>query len=837
MKHSLLLASVLIAVPAWARTLTPDEALQRAQSDAPAKVAAEAARARLVKTGYTSQQQPAYYIFDNASDKGYMILAADDVAMPVLGYSESGSINPDDMPENLRGWLENYADEIAWAAERESNPNSISDGISKSGANRANSSWAPIAPLCATKWNQNDPYNRQTPQITYRGKNRQSATGCVATAMAQLMKYHNYPAKGTGSISYTWRKYSDFFNTGSSDPYTDVTMSMDFSTVNFDWDKMLNVYDDGNYTDENAVAVANLMKACGYSVEMDYGLESGAVTANVGNSLKQYFGYDSGTRFHQRAFYDRDTWEEMLYNNLKNVGPIQYSGRNDFGGHSFIVDGYAGNGYFHLNWGWGGMSDGNFLITALDPQSQGIGGSVAGYNQNQGAILGAKPSDGSTQPDEPFQLAITQAMTSSVADGKLTLYSFFGNNGGASAVRIYLQFVDNTTNEVVANVQSLNVSEWPASLGMGFKQISATIPATLATGTYKVYPVSSIDRGATYQRAVAPIGEANYVLMLKKSDGTYQTSTGQTASIDITDFELKTPVYASTPFEVAAKAVNNNDTEVIQQINLCFISTDMELVAAGPTYVIDLRKGESMDLPSAISISRGSVTVGETYYLAYADLNTMAIINDPIQVTVQAEPEAAVLRMASDGFSIADADAVVLDNIRINYSVYCSSGFYSSPLFVLFFNEDLSGTNLDNLMTPTCFIEAGSWAHATDLKLGTPSALNVGTRYAAAVFYLQSGSLSQLSNVKYLTVASAASSGVNEIIASGTDSTVKATLNGEALHVTAGSEIRSIDVFNLSGQLVASSTTSTVDLSGTAKGVYVVRVATAQGTAIIKLMK
>lgn len=119
MKHFLLLASVLISMPAWARTLTPAEALQRAQGDVPAKVAAAQAKSRLVKTGYTAKKQPAYYIFDNSGDNGYMILAADDVAMPVLGYSATGTINPDDMPENLRGWLENYAAEIAWASERE----------------------------------------------------------------------------------------------------------------------------------------------------------------------------------------------------------------------------------------------------------------------------------------------------------------------------------------------------------------------------------------------------------------------------------------------------------------------------------------------------------------------------------------------------------------------------------------------------------------------------------------------------------------------------------------------------------------------------------------------
>lgn len=837
MKHSLLLASVLIAVPAWARTLTPDEALQRAQSDAPAKVAAEAARARLVKTGYTSQQQPAYYIFDNAGDKGYMILAADDVAMPVLGYSESGSINPDDMPENLRGWLENYADEIAWAADRKATDNLITKDLTKRNSTSPRDSWTVIPPLCATKWNQGNPYDLYTPQITYRGQSRQAATGCVATAMAQLMKYHNYPAKGTGSITYTWRNYSDFNSTGSSDPYTDVTMSMDFSTVNFDWDKMLNVYDDGNYTDENAVAVANLMKACGYSVEMSYGPESGAATADVANALKTYFGYDSSTRFYSRAFYDIDTWEEMLYNNLKNVGPVQYSGRNDYGGHSFIVDGYAGNGYYHLNWGWGGVSDGNYLITALDPEAQGIGGSPAGYNQNQGAILGAKPSDGGSTPDIPFQLAITEKMTPSVANGTLTISGFFANNGdAASSVRLALQFCDHYTNEVVATAIYANVSDWPAGLGRGLSQISASIPSSLSVGTYKVYPVASTNRGESYTRAIAPVGEANYVLMVKKQDGTYSTTAEESASVEITNFELKTPVYADRPFEVTATAVNNSGSEVLQEINLGFINSDMSLVAVGPTFAIDLRNNESIELPTAISIVNGSIEAGSTYYMAYVDLNSMRILNTLIQVTVESAPDAAVLRMASDGFSVANADAVVLDDFRVNYDVYCSQGYYSAPLFVLFFNENLSGSYIDYQMTPTYFIEANNWIHESDVKLGTPSALNIGTKYAAVVFYRNSsGSLQQLSNACFFTVGSA--SGVDNIRAEESDDSIAASINGETLYVTSNSEVRSIDVFNLSGQLVATSTTSTVDLSGIGKGIYAVRVVTIGGSATIKLMK
>lgn len=843
MKHFLLLASVLIAMPAWARTLTPAEALQRAQGDVPAKVAAAQAKSRLVKTGYTAKKQPAYYIFDNSGDNGYMILAADDVAMPVLGYSATGTINPDDMPENLRGWLENYAAEIAWASEREAAGNYISKNLTKETAASQRASWSKIAPLCATKWNQSHPYNLYTPEITYSGEKTKAATGCVATAMAQLMKYHKHPAKGKGKISYAWKKYDDFKNTAEGAPSTDVTMSMDFSTVTFAWDKMLDVYAEGAYSDAQADAVATLMKACGYSVEMSYGPESGAVTGEVANALKTYFGYDSNTRFYSRLYYDIDTWEEMLYNNLKNVGPVQYSGRNDYGGHSFIIDGYAGDGYFHLNWGWGGVSDGDFLITALDPDAQGIGGSLAGYNQNQGAILGAKPAGGSIPKILPFQLAITKAMTPEISGQQLTINSFFGNNGGVgSRVLLAAQFCDYTSDELVATATYGTLANWSASINYGVYQITVTIPSTLPAGTYKVYPVASTNGGSTYTRAIAPIGQPDYVLFQKNAGGTYETEAEYAASVSIENVALNTPVYFGKGFQSTSEAVNNNDTEVLQSVTPAFLINDggWNIVALCQTQVIDLRAGESMPLTLDLSVIQPSsaYVAGAECYFGYIDLDAGLIISDVIPVTVQAAPtEGEIAGAVNENadlvtFEVANADNVALDDFRINYKVKCIKGYYTNPLYVGVY--DIVGNKLSyigEMRTPICYINAGEWAQATDLKLPLPSGLKVGETYATCLF-AANGQISYPIRFKINSM-----SGIDDIRAEGSDSSVKASLVNGILSVTAGSDIRSIDVYDLSGARVATSTAATADLTGASDGVYVVKVITAEGAASLKLMK
>lgn len=840
MKHLLLLASVLIAMPAWARTLTPAEALQRAQGEGPAKVAATQGHSRLVKTGFTAKNQPAYYIFDNADNKGYMILAADDVAVPVLGYSATGTINADNMPENLKGWLENYAAEIAWAAEREAEGKLIVNDLTKETTSKRDT-WATIAPLCQTKWNQSEPYDLYTPEITYNGQTIKAATGCVATAMAQVMKYFNYPAKGKGSISYNWKKYDDFKNTGSSDPSTTVTLSMDFSSVTFAWDDMLNVYN-GDYTSAQGDAVATLMKACGYSVQMGYGPESGAVTGEVANALKTYFGYDSNTAFYSRQFYDLDTWEEMLYNNLKDVGPVQYSGRNDYGGHSFVVDGYAGNGYYHLNWGWGGMSDGNFLITALDPDAQGIGGSLAGYNQNQGAILGAQPAGATIPVIKPFQLAITKAMTTSVSGQKLTISSFFGNNGGESPlVNLGLQFCKYADDAVVETASGTRIGNWPASINSGVYSISATIPSSLEAGIYKVYPVASTDGGANWKRAIAPVGSYNYVLLQKKDDGSYAVAPMPAASVSVESLELSTPVYYGMKFQAQANIVNDNDVEVLQNVTPAFLKQSdtggYSLMAYCQTQAVDLRAGSSMDLALDLSVIRqsSSYVAGEELLFALLDLNSGDILSDLLPVTIQKAPTTITLQTTASGFTVRDADAVPINDVHIDYKVKCQTGYYANPLYVLIFNANLQGYNIDALTTPTCYITEGNWAEGSDVKVGSLSNVEVGTKYAAVLFYRSSTGLKQLSNAVYITVAPPSS--INDIRAEGSDDSVKASMMGGILTVTASSDIRSIDVYDLSGARVASSSTSTADLSGASDGVYVVKVITATGDASLKLMK
>lgn len=433
-------------------------------------------------------------------------------------------------------------------------------------------------------------------------------------------------------------------------------------------------------------------------------------------------------------------------------------------------------------------------------------------------------------------------MTPKIANSKLTITGPFTNNGGVGdLVRVAMQFCSYNDDALVATAVCTSISGWPASIYSGLNTISATIPSSLPAGIYKVYPVASTNGGATYQKAIAQIGYPNYVLLQKKADGTYVTVAEDPAVIEFIDVTMNTPVYYGMGFQVEAKAVNDNDTEVIQSASPAFLIQSAQgwnVIAYAQTQVVDMRAGDTMSLTFDLSVLRraSSYVAGAECYFAFVDEQNGFILSEPVAVTVQEAPTTTTLKCSASGFSVVDADNVSLDNFRVNYRVYCQEGYYADPLYVLLYNEDLSGYNIDRLMTPTCYVTASNWAEASNLKLGTPTALEVGKRYAAVLFYMKNNGIKQLSNATYFTVGSANSS-VADIRTEGSDSSVKASLAGGILSVTAGSDIRSIDVYDLSGARVAASTAATADLTGASDGVYVVKVTTAAGATTLKLMK
>lgn len=368
-----------------ANPITQAQALQKAKAFLQKKGMATPANLNLVYQGRQVTPQhgapakdPCYYVFNNGHNAGFIIMAGDDCAEEVLGYADNGTFDPNDIPDNMQAFLKGYVEEITAARARNLNADN--------GEIEVEMTRKVVAPLIQTHWNQGDPYNQQC--FTTSGE--QAVTGCVATALAQVMYYHKWPQGSTSEIP----AYSSF----SALPAT-----------SFDWDKMKPVYLNTGEDDETAeAAVAKLMHYCGQAVQMSYGEEaSGAPSNYIPNALKNYFGYPNSPEFVSRNSFTTEEWDELIYNELKYGRPVLYGANTSGGsGHQFICDGYDGHGLYHINWGWGGLSDGYFRLQALRPSDQGAGGSgdYGGYSLNQDAIIGVSATEivNTEEPEEPI---------------------------------------------------------------------------------------------------------------------------------------------------------------------------------------------------------------------------------------------------------------------------------------------------------------------------------------------------------------------------------------------------------------------------------------------------
>lgn len=401
----LLLPALLGTGTLPAREITAEQARQAATrfwQSAPATRGGVTPSWQLVRDSENSATRstgadPAYYVFDNTAGPGFVIVAGDDVAMPVLGYSFDSEFPSGKLPSNLQAWLDGLRETVnkaraaglkaessvtqAWAATRSGNT---------------------VVKLETALWNQDEPYNRLCP--TYQ--ETRTYTGCTATAMAIAIRYHQWPERGTGTLpSYTTGSY------GISVPGVTLGHAYDWANMKLKYAYSYQGTTDYEYTEFTqieATAVATLMRDCAVMLQSDFGPDgTGAFSSDIPNLLINHMGYDRQTRWLSRISYSTREWNELLQNELNNDRPIIYSGYNSQSGHAFILDGYTDTNYYSVNWGWSGYCNGYFLLTALDPEGQGIGGSDH-YNDGQNAIVGIQPDAGNEPVTELRFFAATQ---------------------------------------------------------------------------------------------------------------------------------------------------------------------------------------------------------------------------------------------------------------------------------------------------------------------------------------------------------------------------------------------------------------------------------------------
>ena len=405
-KKMLFLLAMMLPLVASAGHVTQQQAKSEAlafvqQKQKAAKTLKIAAKATRLQSA--SADDAYYYVFNVGTNDGFVVVSGDDRTNPILGFSDEGAFDVNNIPANMKSWLEGYAEQIK-ALDNMSDSKAKTILAAPRATNEVDTRNS-IAPMITTKWNQATPYWNECPQFMSVEDGdtigELAYTGCVATAMSQIMNYYKYPTDPTPTIP----AYSFSYNTGD---YNYVTIDMPaLEPTTFDWAHMKDSYtgaEDEVYTS----AVAHLMYYVGCALKSQYGTSAtGAYTDDIPNALG-IFGY--GSKLAYRNDYTQEVWDNMVYDELAAGRPMVYNGTaGSGGGHSFVCDGYEYGDYFHINWGWGGMGNGYFQLAILNPSASGIGGSSSaeGYNMKQNIVYNIQPGGTAPGDDDELEPALT----------------------------------------------------------------------------------------------------------------------------------------------------------------------------------------------------------------------------------------------------------------------------------------------------------------------------------------------------------------------------------------------------------------------------------------------
>ena len=364
--------------------------------------------AAIVYTHKTPKKQRAAFYVVNVGDDSFVIVSADDAAHQVLGYgvnksfpiAKDGTIQ---LPPHVKTFFEDLAAQIEVSTDQGGSAILTAERRKEQSASqqhRSGSLPASVDPLLKTTWNQGQYYNTLCP-VDGSGPDGHVWAGCVATAMAQVVKYWGYPAKGRGKHSYN----CDY-----------GALEVDFGSSSLNYSKMPSALTSASSAEE-VNAVANLIYQCGVAVNMGYSpSESSSYDADARAALINFFRFSPDLSFAEKASFTSDQWNDLLRENLAASRPVIYSGQGNSGGHSFVCDGYKTGNYFHFNFGWGGAFDGWYLTSAIDVNS-------TGYNSSQSALVGIVP-------DESGNVILGQMKGSSTftVDKPLEFYNLMGHN-------------------------------------------------------------------------------------------------------------------------------------------------------------------------------------------------------------------------------------------------------------------------------------------------------------------------------------------------------------------------------------------------------------------------
>jgi hypothetical protein len=540
-----------------------------------------------------------FYVFN--SDNGFVIVSADDDATPVLGYSDEGTFSGGNIPFSVAKWLENYKSQIreiiekhiaatpeikqSWLDLQSNNPRSAALAVNT------------VNPLLTTKWNQLPYFNDMCPYDNLKGKH--TVTGCVATAMAQVLKFWNWPSTGMGFHSYNDLNYG--------------IQSASFGGTTYNWSAMPAVVSSANES------IATLLYHCGVSVNMTYGVDESSayvisaqspITYCAEYALKTYFGYKATLSGIQRSNYTDGQWISILENELNAGRPVIYSGFGTGGGHCFVCDGFDLSNYMHINWGWGGAYNAYFQVSALNPAGIGTGGGSGGYNDGQQIIVGIEPAKNVIAGDLRLYDYVTISADSIIYGKPFSVKTNIKNYGSIAFAGDLCAAVFDTSNILIDYV-SIKLNQ---SLSAGSSYASDIVFSTL--GSYTLLP-GKYSIGIYYR----PTG-GDWAII--SNSGSY-SNTASLKVISNSNIEIFKPFQLSSsilttgkPMSVTVTLANAGSTKFTGNFNLSLFNFDGANVCNIETISNDtLNSGFNNAKELTFSNSKLTVTTGPgSYFLA-----------------------------------------------------------------------------------------------------------------------------------------------------------------------------------------------------------------------------
>ena len=529
-----------------------------------------------------------YYVFNAEGGNGYVIVSGDDRTPEILGYVDNGSFDAENIPDNMKSWLQLYVDQIKFLVD---NNITVDKNAIKARA-KAQATRRSVPEMLTTRWNQGKPYNITCPNYYKEDdKDEQTplplksgpATGCTATAMAQVMYFYKFPAQTKAVIP----AYSITYTSKTNGSQKTVSQKAIPRNTPIDWDNMQDRYnwEDGHVANVHDSAVANLMHMCGQAVNMHYGPSSGANFS--AEAYINYFGFDNSCYVGERGNYSIDDWFNMLYNEISQGYPVLFSGFSSGGGHAFVLDGFDGDNLFHLNWGWGGGSNGWFLVGILNPgDNSGIGASSSsdGYSMGQRALFNLR------LPDD--NKADTYLFIKDVSISGTSIKATYENRTGAAGSfhSGIVKIEDDGSYTLVGSPLSISNLANKATSAKTFN-----IKNKLPEGTYKLSPASKPSRGTEWRPKYNM--RSQYIEAVVDSTGDVILTpvniySGNSISIDTIVFPGTRVVGKEQEVKVTYR---NNGDEYFKEVRF-FASKTNEKIYTDCRSIVAVRKGETVDV-------------------------------------------------------------------------------------------------------------------------------------------------------------------------------------------------------------------------------------------------